>query len=48
MPEFYSFAERPGSQTSWVRRNIIEAAPLWLQLFRSALSNVRISGVRSP
>ena len=33
---------------SWWRRNVVEAAPLWVQLFRSALANVRISGVRSP
>jgi hypothetical protein len=33
---------------SWWRRNVVEAAPLWAQLFRSALANVRISGVRSP
>jgi hypothetical protein len=48
MPEVYSIPERPHPQTSWVRRNIIDAAPLWLQLFRSAVTNVRISGVRSP
>ncbi len=25
---------------SWIRRNVIDAAPLWIQLLRSALANV--------
>ena len=30
-------------QVSWIRRNVIDVAPQWLQLLRSALANVRIS-----
>ncbi|MGA2520384.1 MAG: hypothetical protein ABSG81_06135 [Acidimicrobiales bacterium] len=25
---------------SWIRRNVIDAAPLWIQFLRSALANV--------
>jgi len=31
------------TEASWIRRNLIDAAPQWLQLLRSALANVRIS-----
>ena len=32
----------PRPVPSWIRRNVIDVAPLWIQFFRSALANVRI------
>ena len=26
---------------SWIRRNVIHAAPMWVQLYRTAVANVR-------
>lgn len=33
---------RPWALTTWIRRNLVDAAPLWAQLYRSARANVRI------
>ena len=33
---------RPWALTTWIRRNLIDAAPLWAQLYRSARANVRV------
>jgi len=30
------------SFSAWIRHNVIDVAPLWVQLYRSALANVRI------
>jgi hypothetical protein len=40
--DIQSIGESPRPVPSWIRRNVINAAPLWIQLYRSALANVRI------
>jgi hypothetical protein len=32
----------PRSVSSWIRQNVIEAAPLWLRFYRTACANVRV------
>ena len=42
MPDVQSIGKSPRSVASWIRQNVIDVAPLWIQLYRSALANVRI------
>jgi len=42
MRDSQSVGEAPRSIALWIRKNVIEVAPLWIQFYRSALSNVRI------
>ena len=42
MREMHPIGRRPRSVPSWIRQNVIDAAPLWIQFYRSALANVRI------
>ena len=32
----------PTTVVSWVRENVVEAGPSWIQLVRSALAHVRV------
>ena len=40
--ESLSINEWSWSVSAWIRRNVIDAAPLWAQLYRSARANVRV------
>ncbi len=42
MRDAASSGRRPRSLATWIRHNVIEAAPLWAELYRSVLANVRI------
>jgi len=43
MAQRSAIGKRRRPVASWVRQNVIEAAPLWLQLLRSALEHVTVS-----
>ncbi len=42
MRDIQSMGEGARSVPAWIRQNVIDAAPLWIQFYRSALANVRI------
>jgi len=37
-----STESNPGSVPAWIRQNVIDVAPLWIQFYRSAVTNVRV------
>jgi hypothetical protein len=37
-----STESKPGSVQTWIRQNVIDVAPLWIQFYRSAVANVRV------
>jgi hypothetical protein len=42
MRDIQSIGKSPRSVPAWIRQNVIDAVPLWIQFFRSAVANVRI------
>jgi hypothetical protein len=43
MEQRHQFGLRQRPLSKWIRRNVIEAGPLWGQLLRDAVTNVRIN-----
>jgi len=42
MEQRHEFRKRRRPVSRWIRHNVIEAGPLWGQLLRDAVANVRI------
>jgi len=41
MAERHPVGNSPNPVTSWIQQNVVDAAPMWIQLLRSAVANVR-------
>jgi len=41
MVERHSIGKSSSPIASWIQQNVIDVAPQWMQLLRSALANVR-------